>query len=233
MKKRKKKLFSKTLAYLVILVAVVGAFFWAVNYTTSQKLSYNTQAGGAKCKQSNPKGDWYKVKTCSEVRDKGKEKDQRQFYQIYSPSDADEWEPRGYLCCFPGALPSKGKDCRQAGGSGADWYSTGAEKELLTSKSKKYYIDITDVTSSVGEYYKKQYPNKTCLIVKYREKPSCSGLSGIWKNGSCAYDYGDEYFYSPTYPNGENLADYKGGSVCCKKTGIVPKPTKKSQAEAE
>lgn len=227
MKKRKKKLFSKALAYLMILVAVVAAFFWAVNYTTSQKLSYNTQAGGAKCKQSTPKGDWYKVKACSEVRDKGKTKDQRQFYQIYSPVDAEDWEPRGYLCCFPGAMPAKGKDCRQAGGKGADWYSAGAEKELLTSTSKKYFISITDVTNSVGDFYKKQYPDKNCLIVEYINKESCAGLKGIWKKDSCAHDEGDKYYYTPTYPNGETLGDYKSGFVCCKQGSLLPGPTNK------
>lgn len=216
MKKKKKAYFSKTFVYLVLLIAAVAGFFIMVNYATNQKLSMNSEASGTTCKQR--KGDWYRTKqysSCSQVKEKSK--DARSFTRIF-PSDQSKWPD--YICCVAGnmATANRGKDCRQAGGPGADWY----KPNFSAPYSAKYIVRTLDMTGYVGSYYKNQNPGKLCLVVTMTKKPSCADEKGAWYDAqSCSSVINSNnsgYRYIPVNTYATYLSDYKSGKVCCRKS---------------
>jgi hypothetical protein len=227
MKKKKKAYFSKTFIYLVLLIAVVAGFFLMVNYATNQKLSLNSMAakGGDLCKSNG--GRYYARKdygkenaTCSQVAKK--EKDQRIFTDLpYGDKD--------FICCKAGAVIRK--NCRDVGGT--DWYRATSLEDFKLRYYDDYTVNAADYTSYTSEYYQNQYKGKLCIkIYSKRKLPTCSSVGGEWKKDNCYLDEGDKYYYTATSPNGENLADYKKGFMCCKKGDKLP-PKSNNQTQQQ
>lgn len=208
MKKKKEKLFSKTFIYLVLLIALVAGFFLMVNYTTNQKLSMNSEAKENKC-QAFKRAHY---NDCQEV--KKKSKDTRDFVACTPSSGKTD---NKYIYCQAQDI-EKGNDCRQAGGT--DWFKMSAEK-LAQSYNKKYIVKVTDVSNSVGQYYKDKngFPQKRCLRVeKMIKRPSCSDEKGNWYPGTDCYSLSNRnYIYESVETPSKNLSDYQKGKVCCNK----------------
>lgn len=229
MKKKKKAYFSKTFIYLVLLIAAVAGFFLMVNYATNQKLSMNSEAakGGDLCKNNG--GRYYAKKdygkenaTCNQVTKK--EKDSRIFYDLpYGTKD--------YICCKASA-PIR-KNCRDVGGT--DWYKAANLEDFKLRYYDNYTVNAADYTSYTSEYYQNQYKGKLCIKIYSKTKMStCSSVGGVggeWKKDNCYLDEGDKYYYTATSPNGENLADYKKGFMCCKQGNKLPKPNEETEQQ--
>ena len=207
MKKKKKAYFSKTFIYLVLLIATVAGFFLMVNYATNQKLSMNSEASFNKCQAFRKTK---KINNCQDV--KKQSKDIRNFILCEPGKERD---PK-YIYCRAVNI-DKGKDCRQVGGSGADWYSYTKEK-AQEKWSKNYLVSVTDYTNFVSKYYRDQHKGKNCLSLgKMMKKQTCAQVADEWVNGTCAGQKNGKFTYT-RYSYSYQLSDYKEGKECCYKT---------------
>lgn len=147
--------FSKTLTYLVFMVAVVAGAFWFMNYANKQNVNTAPKAGGLKC-------TWSKApRTCTQLG-----KDDNQTYSVDSTQNSMKNGAVAFYCCVlqKAANTPVGKTCKQ--NPGADWFRDTNAADLgkrLTTKWSKATATLINGASDAA-YYK----GKFCYKVAYK-----------------------------------------------------------------
>lgn len=228
---------SKTLTYLVLLVAAVVGTFYATNYANSQKLTSESQAAGKQCMQNGVKGVRISVaKNTSCVAYATK------LGTLFHPyTDGDTTNSKNEvtsICCIPDRQPKAnlgGKTCKQLQGSGwfADLDATALDTRLTANAGSSVEdIKVTAITTdpATGKELndKLMYPGKSCYRVQYTYKVdnSCRGMGGSWYVGtSCDtvtknWNAADAVFLPVS-----STTDTVSGRICCKQAIPTATPT--------
>lgn len=179
---------SKTLAYLVALVAVVVGGFYVMNYVNSQNLAMNSQAAPAKC-------TWATVKSypagCG-VTSGGNKGLSTAMGTKFTEDASRNYKSGGTLvsrCCVgvkADVTPAVAgaKTCKQLGGSG--WYSDTSAANLqarLNTGSPANKAVVTEVTGTFSD----PQTGRKCYRITYDYSAGAGAQTCKQKGGSDWY----------------------------------------------
>jgi hypothetical protein len=146
--------FSKTLTYLVFMVAVIVGAFWFMNYANKQNINTAPEAGGLKC-------TWSKApRTCAKLGAAD-----NQTYKEDSGQNVKKAGAVTFYCCVlqKAAATTVGKTCRQKGG---DWFRDTSATNLGKRLTTKWSKATATLISGAGDA--SYYPGKFCYSVAYK-----------------------------------------------------------------